>query len=399
MYVRTAVVAPLMLAAVLNAQETPEIQGPTPAQQLEQLKLEKQRLQKEIGYAKERVDNASSLLSKKLQRSAPEFKSIDAGKPKGMLSVQPRKRVERKVARIGTAEEMKIGGGEALVVVNRRGISQAAYDDVSNYLKSYNPQANEDLTAQRVLYDLIRIEGVAGEFVENPGKVQLAEAYDKLRKGEMSFEDAAQKYGTVQGAGKDGQMNVTRNSVQGPFFEFLAFSTEVGKVSRPFLSPRGYVVLKPEQLIKGQQPSLDKVACKVVLFKFAEDDKVMLDAQYKVTSGQADVLVRDESILKKLPALYRPQEARPSPLKMMADQVRNLQGALDQLEAKGEGDTQQAQAIRGQIQALQKRIDEIAAEKADETDDKQDADQKPDVIKGAPKIKAAPQPKKPGGGN
>jgi TolA-binding protein len=137
----------------------------------------------------------------------------------------------------------------------------------------------------------------------------------------------------------------------------------------------------------------------VVLFKFAEDDKVMLDAQYKVTSGQADVLVRDESILKKLPALYRPQEARPSPLKMMADQVRNLQGALDQLEAKGEGDTQQAQAIRGQIQALQKRIDEIAAEKADETDDKQDADQKPDVIKGAPKIKAAPQPKKPGGGN
>lgn len=398
MDVRIAVVAPLMLAAVLNAQATPETQGPTPAQQLEKLKLEKQRLQKEIGYAKGRVTNANSLLSTKLKRGAPTFKSIDAGKPKGMLTTQPRKRVERKVAKVGTAEQMKIGGSEAVVVVNRRGISQAAYDDVSNYLKSYNPQANDDLTAQRVLYDLIRIEGVAGEFVENPGKVQLAESYDALRKGEMSFEDAAQKYGTVQGAGANGEMNVTRNSVQGPFFEFIAFSTEVGKVSRPFLSPRGYVVLKVEELMKGEQASLDKVKCKVVLYKYSAVDKEMLDAQYKVTSGQADVLVRDEEILKKLPALYRPPQARQSPLQMMTAQIRNLEGVLKQLEAKGEGDTQQTKAIRGQIEALQKRVKEITAEKADEKALKGDTD----AARAGDVIKAAPKPKKPasqGGGN
>ena len=405
MYLRTAVVAPLMLAAVLTAQETPETQGPTPAQQLEKLQKEKARLQKEIGYTKERVGNASSLLSKKLQRSAPAFKAIDAGKPKGMISVQPRKRVERKTARIGTDEEMMIGGSKAMVVVNRRGVSQQAFDDVSSYLRSYNPQANADLNAQRVLYDLIRIEGVAGMFVENTGKVQLGEALTKLQSGEMSFADAAQKYGTVQGAGKDGVMNVTRNSVQGPFFEFMAFSTEVGKVSKPFLSPRGYVVLKAEEVIKGEQPSLDKIKCSVVLFKYSQTDKEMLDAQYKVTSGQADVLVRDEAVLKQLPALYRPPEARPSPVQMMQRQIENLQKALTQLEAKGEGDSQQARAIGGQILALQKRVTEIQKERATEDGKpKQDTDiPKADVPRKGGVLKIAPKPKKAagtgGGGN
>jgi len=362
MYLRTAIVAPLMLAAVLSAQETQEPQGPTPAQELEKLKLEKQRLQKEIEYAKQRVDNASNLLSKKLKRGAPKFKGIDAGKPASMRPVQPKNQIQRKTARIGTPEEMKIGGGEAMVVVNRRGISQLAFDDVSNYLLSYNPQANADLVAQRVLYDLIRIEGVAAAFVENMGKVQLGEALSKLQSGELSFEAAAQQYGTVQGAGKQGEMNVTRNSVQGPFFEFIAYSTGEGKVSRPFLTPRGYAVLKVEEVIKGQKPALDKVACKVVLFKYVPNDKEMLDAQFKVTSGQADVLVRDMAVMKKLPMLYRPPEARPTPIQMMSGQVTNLENALKQLDAKGEGESQQATAIRNQIQSLKARIEQIKAE-------------------------------------
>ncbi|MCK5944035.1 MAG: peptidyl-prolyl cis-trans isomerase, partial [Planctomycetes bacterium] len=304
MSLRTAVVAPLMLAAVLTAQEKEKPQEPkalTPAQQAQKLEAEKARLKAEIEYARKRVENADSLLSSKLTRGKPQFKVIDAGKPKGMLPVQP-KRVERKFARVGTPEEMRIGGGDAMVVVNRRGISQQQYDAVYEYLMSYNAQANPDLTAQRVLYDLIRIEGVAGSFVENPGRVKLGEALSKLQDGTMSFADAAKQYGTVAGAGEDGSVSITRNSVQGPFFEYMAFSTEQGKISRPFLTPRGYVVLKVENVQKGAQPALDKVDCKVVLFAFSENDKEMMDAQYLITSAQAEVLVRDESVLKQPPA-------------------------------------------------------------------------------------------------
>lgn len=398
MYLRNAVAAQLLLAAVLTAQETPVAQGPTPAQQLEKLKNEKQRLEKEIEFAKERVENATSLLSSKLHRGKPNFKSIDAGKPKGMLSTQP-KRIQRKAARVGTPEEMKIAGGSSMVVVNRRGISEKLYSDVSNYLMSYNSKANADLTAQRVLYDLIRIEGVAGEFVDNNGKVLLGQALAKLQSGEMSFEDAAAKYGTVQGAGKQGEMNVTRNSVQGPLFEFMAFSTEVGKVSKPFLSPRGYVVLKVEELIKGKQSALDKVACKVVLFKYTENEREMMDAQYVVTSGQAEVLVRDQEVMKKLPALYRPAAMRRSPQQVIMGQIRNLEAALKKITASGEGESDQAKGLRTQVEALKARLKQMNNEQRGEgkadTIDKVDGD--------APVLKRAPKAKKPdatrGGGN
>ena len=83
------VVAPLLLAAFLQAQEPPATQGPTSQQQLEQLKREKQRLQKEIQFARQRVDNAGSLLNSKLRRGKPTFRAIDAGKPRGMLSRRP----------------------------------------------------------------------------------------------------------------------------------------------------------------------------------------------------------------------------------------------------------------------------------------------------------------------
>ena len=49
---RKVVVAPLLLAAVLTAQEPPAVQGPNAQQQLEQLKREKARLQKEIQFAR-----------------------------------------------------------------------------------------------------------------------------------------------------------------------------------------------------------------------------------------------------------------------------------------------------------------------------------------------------------
>ena len=70
MQTRLAVVAPLMLAAVLQAQEPPAGQGPTPQQQLEKLKAEKQRLQREIEFAKKRAQQASGLLSNKFRRGS-----------------------------------------------------------------------------------------------------------------------------------------------------------------------------------------------------------------------------------------------------------------------------------------------------------------------------------------
>jgi len=384
------VVAPLLLAAFLQAQEPPATQGPTSQQQLEQLKREKQRLQKEIQFARQRVDNAGSLLNSKLRRGKPTFRAIDAGKPRGMLSTAP-KRVERKTARIGTPEEMKIGGGDAMVVVNRRGISQKIFDDVSQYLLSYSPQANPDLIAQRVLYDLIRIEGVAGTLVDDEGRMKLGQALPKLQSGEMKVADAAQTFGTLQGANEQGAMEVTRNTVHGPLFEYVAFTTPVGEMSRPFLSPRGYVVLEVVESKKGKQPALDKIACNVALFRFVEDEKRLNDAQYQVTSGQAEVIVRDLDAMMKLPALYRPQAMRTTPEQALQSQLRALEGQLAKLESGGQAASEQATELRAQISSVKARIAALKEGPADS--DKLDSDAPPRKKQAVEILKPA------GGGN
>ena len=178
MFLRLAMAAPLALAAALPAQLTPTTpvkpttpvvptqevptQEPTPAERLEILKKEKERLHLEIKFATERVQQAKSLLSTKLQRGKPVFKSIDAGKPASAVPIAP-PRVQRKYARIGNAEEMNFGGNTMMIMVNDRAISQASYDGVMDYLRESGNTGTEELRAQRVLFDLIRVEAVASQ--------------------------------------------------------------------------------------------------------------------------------------------------------------------------------------------------------------------------------------------
>ena len=201
MFLRLAMVAPLALAAALPAQLTPTTpvkpttpvapsQEPTPAERLEMLNKEKARLHREIKFATERVQQAKSLLSLKLQRGKPVFKSIDAGKPASAVPIAPT-RVQRKFARIGSAEEMNFGGNTMMIMVNDRAISQASYDAVMNYLRESNSTGTEALHAQRALFDLIRIEAIASQFIENDGEVKLSENLELLEKGTKTMAAAA----------------------------------------------------------------------------------------------------------------------------------------------------------------------------------------------------------------
>ena len=399
MNLRIVLVAPLAMAAVLQAQETPASPGTTTEQKIKKLQGDKQRLQQEIEYAKQQVRSASSRLSNKLRRGKPSFGSIDAGKPATMRQMSTA-RVQRRTATVGTPDQMKVGGGAAMVVVNKRGIGEQLVNDVVEYLKSYSPKATADLATQRVLYDLIRIEGVSGTFVDDNGKVMLGETLASLQNGDMTFAYAAENYATVTGASEKGELTVTRNSVQGPLFEFVAFTTKVGEVSRPFLSTRGWVVLKVGAYEKGEQPTLDKVQCSVALFKFTDDDDEMKQALCSVTSGQAEVLVRDRSVFDKLPALYRPAPQKSALRQRMESEMRALQESIKKLVDAGEGQSEEAKNLRVEIKLKQKAMDKLRRKEADA---KAAADQSDEAVESAPPIKrmrkGAVDNKKSGGGN
>lgn len=399
MILRIAMLAPVALAAALPAQfkslpakqlPAPAAQSPTakpqsPAEQLEQLNKEKARLEREIQYVTGRVQQAKSLLSAKLVRATPVFKSIDAGKPASAVPVAT-PRMQRKFARVGTDEEMNFGGNTAMVMVNGRAISQAAYDQAMNYLREANPTEKDALRAQKVLYDMIRIEAIASQFIENEGELNLSENLELINSGKKTFENAAKEFGTVQGATTDGVVEVTRNSILGPYFEYIAFSTEVGKNARPFRTTNGYLVLRVNSYKKGAQPKFDKVICSAVQFSYSADQKVMQDAQFKVNSGQVDVFVRDQGVLDLLPAMFKPAQQRMSPFQQIKSQIEQFEA---ELKSMGDADEKRSTAIKAKIATLRETLKSITQQTPMDADAAVGNDAATKPLKQAP-IKKAP---------
>lgn len=371
MFLRIAVVAPLALAAVLPAQlqpgnplpgnpTSPVLQGPikklTPAEQAAKLTKDKARLEREIEYAKKRVKDAKSLLATKMKRAMPVFKAIDAGKPASAKPLAPQ-RQPRKFASVGTKEQMDFGGNTMMIMVNDRGISQASYDGVMNYLRESagGANTNESLLAQRALFDMIRIEAVASQFIENEGEVKHAENLERIASRKLSVKDAAKEFGSVQGA-KDGVVTVTRNSIHGPYFEHMAFSTPVGKISRTFRTMNGYTIVEPTAFEKGAKPGLDKVTANVVQFAYTSDPQQMATATFHVNSGQATVLVRDQQVFDMLPALFKPPAPRTSPQQILTKQMTDL---MRQHREISKSDPKKAAALQTQIDAIRTRLSEM----------------------------------------
>jgi len=387
MFLRLAMVAPFALTAALPAQSSTtkpapatQTQAQSPAQQLEMLKKAKARLQQEIKFATERAQQSKSLLANKLQRRVPVFKSIDAGKPASATPIAPTQ-VQRKYARIGTAEEMNFGGNMMMVMVNDRAISQASYDGVMNYLRESGNKDADALRAQRVLFDLIRIEAIASNFIENVGEIHLSENLAPLETGEKTFADVAAKFGTVDGAKKTGEVEISRNSILGPYFEYVAFSTPVGKMSRPFRTVNGYALIKVNAIEKGANIALDKVIAQVVQFAYSANPKVMQSAQFKVNSGQIDLRVLDQSVLDLLPALFKPAPARVTPMQQLQQQIAAVKSQLQDL---GDADASKKQALEGQLVKLNARAAQLNQAASDAPQDLRDSDS----VKSAPLNKA-----------
>jgi parvulin-like peptidyl-prolyl isomerase len=406
MFPRFALVAPLALAAVLPAQllpDTPKITGvtaPTPAEQLSKLSKEKVRLTNEIQYAKQRVQDAKLILSQKMMRKKPEFRTIDAGKSASLMSSATRP-LPRKFARVGTAEEMNYGGNQALVLVNDRAISEATYNDVMNYVRSVDVRRNgESERAQRVLYDMIRIEGIASSFIENDGEVQMTENLSSIQTGQKSIQDAAKEFGTVPGATADGAIQVARNSILGPYFEYVAFNTPPGQISRPFRNAQGYVVIKVNSINKGEEPSLTKADCQVVLFPYTTDKSVLQKAKNQVNSGQLDIRVRDNDILAMLPAMFKQPERAMARRPALEKRLASLQRMLKQ-KVENRLDENSVKDLKKQILTVEQQIKMLSAQRNDAQDAdavndiKSDAQRKVAPLS-APKKKVAPQsaPKK-----
>jgi hypothetical protein len=336
----------LFLGSTLVAQtQDPDKPQNSPQAQLEELAREKERLQKEVGYAKERAANQKKLLAEKMMRGKPQYKAIDAGANLPPApSVKAGTPVMPRMARVAGADELANFAEGTVMVVNGRPVPTRELDALTAFLAKTPSGGDDTMRAQRAAFDLIRIEATASTFDEAQAECedqigQIAQALDQGK----PIAEFVKANGSVRGADAEGKVSVTPYSPFGPRFEQVAFSTEIGKRSRPFRTPEGIALLVVDGELKGERPELDRRNCTVVQVAYSKDAEAMTKAQTLINQGQIDILVRDEQAMAMVPAMFKPQVApvvAPTPVvdveatkKQMAelsDQMAPLQGKTDE---------------------------------------------------------------------
>lgn len=350
MDLRLAVGSLLFLVATAIAQEAtpvqPKPQDPDKPQQsvqdqINELTKEKQRLLREIQYAEARATNAKALLREKCVPSKLTYRSIDAGVLAPPPTVAPSK-VLPIPARVGTQDELAAFGPEVMVLVNGSPIHKSQFDTVMNYLRTLPNSGDDTQRAQRVLMEMIRTEVACSAFADSDARAKAIEVRQQLAAGKPVAE-LAKAHAVIPGAAPEGRIEVTRNSVLGAVIEQAAFATKVGERAEPIRTALGMVVLQVASFEKGTANELDKVQVDAILVPFT-DDQVSLDKVLdSAMNGQVQLLVRDESTLNQLPAIFRARPAaataKPRPveldtlrrtLKELGDEMANLQRATDE---------------------------------------------------------------------
>ena len=310
--------ASLLLATAATAQNDPpaakpaaeapsqEGQGQDPGAVLSQLKAEKERLQREIAYAKQRAANANQMLAQKLARTEPQIASIDAGitRPARPQPMQINK------ATMMSADARQEFGADALIAVDGTPVKQAEFDTMMEYMRTLENTGDDAMRGQRIMFELIRTNSVASKFPQN-NALEQAKVVQKAMAGGTTAAELVKTNAAVLGAQPDGSVTITRNSFLGTGVEMAAFALAEGEISEPIRNVFGYVVLQCEKFEKGSTKELDKIQAKAVQVRFSDDEEALNTAQANASRGQVEIQVRDEATMSMLPAMYRPAPAVP----------------------------------------------------------------------------------------
>lgn len=377
--------APAATPVAPATSQDPDKPTPQPADIIGDLTREKERLQTEIDYAKQRAKGAKAMLADKLGRRGQAFHSIDAG----TNIVAPTAPVMRK-ARLLTPQELDNQPDDLLMLVNGQQVRRGAFDELMNYLGTSPSSGDDAQRAQRALFELIRTQAVVAAFPENGADGQVGDILGQIETGKP-IQDFAKSVGTVQGAQEDGSVEITRNTFLGVKVEQVAFTVEAGKRSRPFRTPGGILIMQVDSMEKGASPELDKVKVHIVQVPWQTDPASLQKAQSAAATGQVEVLVREQAVLDALPGLYKP--TAPAPMQDNAgDELSMMQRTLAKLEeAIAQNKDATSPDSKSQLEQMVRQRDQLKAAIAEMMTKGKDADPVPQKP-----VPQKPIPQKPG---
>jgi hypothetical protein len=316
-----------LLTVGLPAQgQDPKPSDPEQADRLAALQREKERLERELTYVKDRVANAKALLAVKLGKRTLSVRTIDAGTAAAAPVAPP---LAPRPARLMQADEAATLPADVLMTVAGTPISRSLYEQLVAHQGDKLPP---EVRSQMALYELIRIEGTAAEFDVGEVEAVLQEVVARLAEGK-SVAELARSYGVLPGADENGRIEIQRNGRFGLRLEQLAFATAPGTTTRPFRHHGGVVVLHVDSVEQGATRELDKVVAHAVQVPYSAEAAQLLKAQQMVAAAQVEVVVRDAALLPLLPPAFRDPADLAPPATVSGD-VETLRKSLEELQAE-----------------------------------------------------------------
>jgi parvulin-like peptidyl-prolyl isomerase len=285
--------------------QDPDRAQKTTAEQITDLTRDKERLEKEIAFVRDRAVKSSSLLREKFATRTITARGIDAGSSAISMPVSASQPTIKR-ARLMSDEEVK-ANANALFIVDGRAVSQAQIDALITYLQSFPSSGDTETRNQRASMELIRIESMLAAVPDHAEEAhrQIEAALKKLNEG-MAFGDAAKTFSSGPGLMEDGKVTVARFSPFGIAVEAAVFGGKKGAIVGPIRSVNGFVIIQINNLVKGETPDADQAEVSIIQIPFHPEPNEMQQISDRASIGKVDVIARDKAALELLPAFLRP---------------------------------------------------------------------------------------------
>lgn len=312
----------------------------TPAERLDDLKREIDRLKGEIEFIEQRSAQGVQPLRDRLQNRKVDYRTIDAG-TSAIASVTTPQPMQPQLARRMTSEELQKYPEEVLMVVQGRPVRRADLQRTIDYLATVPAAGDEAARQQRATMEVIRLEAMLASFEEShtEAQSQIQAAAQELADGK-TFAEVQNRYGRGPNLAAEGKVQITRFTPFGLEVEAVAFSTPEGKVSAPVRGASGYAIVAVDKVQKSDQDAGDLIEARLLFVPYHGDPGEMDKVRNMAMTGQVDLVVRDDAALQMLPMGLRPQGAvqKGLPRELKAETIAPEQPSKKQEEpAKKDG--------------------------------------------------------------
>jgi hypothetical protein len=328
-----AVFSSFLLASWLAAQNAPAVTPPTPApapqdpaqaeaadrpltpeEQKAKLIDEVRKLQSELEFL--RAAQSEGGLAQTLKKRLAERKldapiaedpgvSEAAPDPTGAAAQpQPPAPAVKKARLLGDEEKKDLPEG-TICTVDGVPVTEAEFQKIYNYLKSYAQEGQRDPKAQ-ALEQAIRVKVAEAAFKDGAQKARdrMVLAMQKLKAG-TDFAEVAKTMSDCPSRQQGGDLGFFGRTTMDLSFAMGTFNLQEGEVSEPVQTAFGYHLIKRTGSKKGDSADRDEVRASHILAMYTDDQFKVRGIQQKVMAGDVDLAFVSEEYRALAPAQFR----------------------------------------------------------------------------------------------